>query len=180
MKSRRMLSIGGLSLLLGACQYLPQQGATDSEQQVPSAATCRAEEPTFDNEACLLPSWVAFGLASQRGDGEWRTQALEHIDTAHHRSETERELARAVVLAWGSEGEWQEAAALYEAHTHAAPADLQQLLRYWRNELEGRRSLASQNATVRNQVASLQREKAELSEKLEALTAIEQNMNSRQ
>lgn len=180
MKVRKVLCVGGLALLLGACQYLPEQIGPDSEQPAPSAAACRAVEPTFDNEACLLPSWVSYGLASQRGDGEWRSQALENIDNAPDRSETERQLARAVVLAWGSEREWQEAAELYQAHTHAAPADLQPLLLYWRNELEGRRSLASQNAEVRGQVAALQREKTELSEKLEALTAIEQNMNSRQ
>ncbi|MGQ4878500.1 hypothetical protein ACOJCM_07990 [Billgrantia sp. LNSP4103-1] len=174
------LGVGGLALLLGACQYLPEQGASDTEQQVPSTASCHAVEPTFDSEACLLPSWVAFGLASQRGDGEWRRQALTEIDSAHDRSEAERNLARAVALAWGSEREWQEAADLYQTHTHAAPADLQPLLRYWRNELEGRRSLARQSDNARSQVASLQREKAELSEKLEALTAIERNMNSRQ
>lgn len=173
--------IGGVALLLGGCQYLPESAMLGTEpEEAPPAVACHAAEPTFENEACLMPNWVAFGLASQRGDGEWRRQALQEIEAATGRSEAERELARAVALSWGSEREWREAADLYKAHTHAAPADLQPLLLYWRNEVEGRRSLASQSTNARAQVATLQRENAELSEKLEALTAIEQNMNLRQ
>ncbi|WP_245904506.1 hypothetical protein [Billgrantia lactosivorans] len=176
----KILGAGGLALLMAGCQYLPEQGGTGTEAEAPSAAACRAAEPTFENEACLLPSWVAYGLASQRGDGEWRREALNELDAAYERSEAERELARAVALAWGNEREWRQAAELYQEHTHAAPADLQPLLRYWRNELEGRRSLASKTTEARAEVASLQTENAELSKKLEALTAIEQNMNLRQ
>ena len=102
------------------------------------------------------------------------------IEAAAGRSEAERELARAVALAWGSERGWREAATSYQEDTAAAPEDLQPLLRYWRNELEGRRSLAGHRDNARGQLANLQRENAELSEKLEALTAIEQNMNLRQ
>ncbi|MFQ3786520.1 hypothetical protein [Halomonas sp. A29] len=179
--ARKAFYAGGLALLLSGCQYLPENAMLGTEpEDAPQAVACRAADPTFENEACLLPSWVAFGLASQRGDGEWRRQALDEIETAPGRSEAERELARAVALSWGSEREWRQAAELYQAHTHAAPADLQPLLLYWRNELEGRRSLANQSTNARAQLTSLQRANAELSEKLEALTAIEQNMNLRQ
>ncbi|MGR2738159.1 hypothetical protein ACUY1T_06875 [Billgrantia sp. Q4P2] len=179
--ARKAFYAGGLALLLGGCQYLPEHAMLGTEpEEAQQAVACRGAEPTFEDEACLLPNWVAFGLASQRGDGEWRRQALNELDSAYDRSEAERELARAVALSWGSEREWQQAAELYKEYTHAAPADLQSLLLYWRNELEGRRSLASQSTNARAQVATLQREKAELSEKLEALTAIEQSMNLRQ
>lgn len=179
--ARNLFCTAGLVLLLGGCQYLPEQAGLGTESEaMPNAAACRAAEPTFENEACLLPSWVAYGLASQRGDGEWRHQKLDELDAAYDRSEAERELARAVALSWGSEQEWRQAAELYQEHTHAAPADLQPLLRYWRNELEGRRSLSHKSTEARAQVESLRRENAELSEKLEALTAIEQNMNLRQ
>ncbi|MCC5883790.1 MAG: hypothetical protein JJU25_14305 [Halomonas sp.] len=180
MKVKLTLCVGGLALALSGCQYLPEHGLAEPEEEMPTMAGCEAGEPTFDDGACLLPNWVAFGLASQRGDGEWRRQALAEIEAAHGRSEAERELARAVALAWGSEREWREATELYQTHTQAAPEDLQPLLRYWRNELEGRRSLSGQAGNARAQVANLQRENSELAEKLEALTAIEQNMNLRQ
>ncbi|MCE8016646.1 hypothetical protein HOP62_11255 [Halomonas sp. MCCC 1A17488] len=178
--AKKVFGAGGLVLLMGGCQYLPEQGGLGTEPEAPQAAGCRGGEPTFENEACLLPNWVAYGLASQRGDSEWRRQALNELDAAHDRSEAERELARAVALSWGSEREWRQAAELYQEHTHAAPADLQPLLLYWRNELEGRRALAGRSAEALAQVSTLQRQNAELSEKLEALTAIEQNMNLRQ
>ena len=181
MRVTKAFYAGGLAILLGGCQYLPEHAMIGTEPDAsPGAAGCHAEEPTFEDEACLLPNWIAFGLASQRGDGEWRRQALEGLVAAPDKDEAERELARAVALAWGNEREWREAAELYREHTHAAPADLQPLLRYWRNELEGRRSLASQRTNARALVTSLQHENAELAEKLEALTAIEQNMNLRQ
>ncbi|WP_242597518.1 hypothetical protein [Billgrantia antri] len=179
-RARTAFAVGGLALALSGCQYLPEQGGLGAKPEAAPTTSCRTVEPTFDNEACLLPSWVAYGLASQRGDGEWRRQKQNELDADYELSEAERELARAVALAWGSEQEWRQASELYEAHTHAAPADLQPLLLYWRNELEGRRALAGRSAEARAQVHTLQRQNAELSEKLEALTAIEQNMNLRQ
>jgi hypothetical protein len=177
---RKVVVAGGLAALLSGCELLPEHAALGTEPQEPAeAAECTAE-PIFTDEACLLPNWVAFGLTSQRGDGEWRRQTLDDIAVAQGRSEAERELARAVAMAWGSEREWREAATIYQEYTAAAPEGLQPLLRYWRNELEGRRALAGNRDNARGQLANLQRENAELSEKLEALTAIEQNMNLRQ
>lgn len=177
---KKLFAMGGLAALLGGCELLPEHAMLGTEpEESPETVACTAE-PTFADEACLLHNWVAFGLTSQRGDGEWRRQALMDIEAAAGRSEAERELARAVALAWGSEREWREAATIYQEYTAAAPEDLQPLLRYWRNELEGRRSLAGHRDNARGQLANLQRENAELSEKLEALTAIEQNMNLRQ
>ncbi|MCE8020881.1 hypothetical protein HOP51_12285 [Halomonas sp. MCCC 1A11036] len=179
--TRKALTIIGLAVLLGGCELLPEHAMLGREAEETSAAVaCHAGEPTFEDEACLLHNWVAFSLASQRGDREWRSQTMMELDAAPGRSEAERELARAVILAWGNEREWRQATELYREYTHAAPADLQPLLRYWRNELEGRRSLASQGSNARAQAVSLQQENAELAEKLEALTAIEQNMNLRQ
>ena len=185
MTLRLAIGVGSLALLLSGCELLPHQGAAEPEPQALTTAGCDTAEPTFELDACLLHGWVAYGLESQRGDGEWRRQALAALDTAaasdsiDGTSDAEQALVRAVALAWGTERQWREASELYQAHTHAAPADLQPLLRYWRNELEGRRALASQNSNARAQLASLQSENAELAEKLEALTAIEQNMNLR-
>lgn len=187
MTARWAIGIGSLVLLLSGCELLPyQDGPAGTEQQV-AAVSCRTAEPSFEESACLLPGWVAYGLVSQRGDAEWRRQTLESLnadqasfDADQVTVDTERELMRAVVLSWGTERQWREASELYQAHTHAAPADLQPLLRYWRNELEGRRSLASQNSNARARLVSLENENSELADKLEALTAIEQNMNLRQ
>lgn len=181
---RVALGAGGLILLLSGCELLPHQSTTEPEPQGSTPAVCPAAQPTLEPDACLLHDWVAYGLDSQRGDREWRRQALAALGSAEldteGTSEAERELVRAVALAWGTERQWREASELYQAHTQAAPEALQPLLRYWRNELEGRRSLASQNSNARAQMASLQSENAELADKLEALTAIEQNMNLRQ
>ncbi|WP_104204606.1 hypothetical protein [Billgrantia saliphila] len=175
----RTLCVGVAVVWLGGCQYLPEQVMTGSEEEATTAASCQAVVPSFEENACLLPSWVSLGLSSQRGDAEWRRDTVTGLGTDPNRSEAERQLIRAVALSWGSEREWAEAAELYQTYTHAAPAGLQQLLLYWRNELEGRRSLARQNSRTREQLAVLQREKTELSQKLEALTTIERNMNLR-
>lgn len=177
---RKAVVVGGLAALLSGCELLPEHAMLGTEPEEPAEATACTAQPTFADEACLLHNWVAFGLASQRGDNAWRNEAVTEIESAAGRSEAERELARAVALAWGSEREWREAATIYQEYTAAAPEELQPLLRYWRNELEGRRSLAGHRDNARGQLANLQRENAELSEKLEALTAIEQNMNLRQ
>ena len=62
---------------------------------------------------------------------------------------------------------------------------LQPLLRYWLNELEGRRSIKGRLEQARGELAegrreALEEENAALAEKLEALTAIEQSINLRQ
>lgn len=187
MTVRLALGISSLVLLLGGCELLPHQDGPASTGQQAAAMSCRTAEPSFQEDACLLHGWVTYGLDSQRGDAEWRRQALQSLDAAKGSHDTDQgsidaewELMRAVVLAWGTERQWREASELYQAHTHAAPADLQPLLRYWRNELEGRRSLANQNSNARARLTSLENEKSELADKLEALTAIEQNMNLRQ
>ncbi|MDW7748468.1 hypothetical protein [Halomonas sp.] len=174
---------------LAGCQYLPEQlqsspsGPSPLQSPTAGSALCHAELPDFDNVPCLLDDWVAFGLASQRGDRVWREATLTRLggDT------TERRLARAVLLAWGDERQWNRASELYKAHLHGAPTDLQPLLRYWLNELEGRRRLAGQLAESRGQHQAIVEENEALTEELEAmaekleqLTAIEQSINLRQ
>ena len=180
MTVRLALGIGSLVLLLSGCELLPHQDGPAGTEQQAAAVSCRTAEPSFEEDACMLHGWVTYGLTSQRGDAEWRRQTLESLSADQVADEAQWELMRAVVLSWGTERQWREASELYQAHTHAAPADLQPLLRYWRNELEGRRSLASQNSNARARLASLENENSELADKLEALTAIEQNMNLRQ
>ncbi|MGM0982961.1 MAG: hypothetical protein ACQEXG_05970 [Pseudomonadota bacterium] len=187
MTARSWLLYLAMALLAG-CQYLPEQlqlpSGPSSQQSLSSdSASCHAELPDFDNAPCLLHDWVAFGLASQRGDRAWREATLTRLGG----ESAERRLARAVLLAWGDRRQWNQASALYKADLHAAPSDLQPLLRYWLNELEGRRRLAGQLAESRSEQeatmeenAALTEELEALAEKLEQLTAIEQSINLRQ
>lgn len=168
---------------LAGCQLLPERTSQSAAPSVASITGCGKEIPDFADEACLLSDWTAFGLASQRGDRAWRDDVLERLEG----EDVERRLARAVAMSWGSERQWDRAAEIYQAELHAAPAKLQPLLRYWLNELEGRRAMATRLERTRSAQSSLERdrrrleaEKAELVEKLEALTAIEQSINLRQ
>ncbi|MDR5866754.1 hypothetical protein [Halomonas koreensis] len=165
---------------LAGCQWLPErltgQAPREPVVQEATAGACYAEIPDFGADACLLPDWVAFGLASQRGDRAWRQEMLERLAG----EATERRLARAVALAWGSERQWDQASELFKADLHAAPARLQPLLRYWLNEVEGRRGLNRRLVDSRQARQALADEKAALAEKLDALTDIERNINSRQ
>ncbi|MDR9441031.1 MAG: hypothetical protein RI841_16245 [Halomonas sp.] len=173
---------------LAGCQYLPEQLQSPSapspiQSSSSGSVFCHAELPDFDNVPCLLDDWVAFGLASQRGDRVWREATLTRLGGER----SERRLARAVLLAWGDEQQWDRAAALYKADLHGAPAELQPLLRYWLNELEGRRRLAGQLAESRSgheaaveEREALAEELEAMAEKLEQLTEIEQSINLRQ
>lgn len=174
-------------LWLAGCELLPEspfdQPTGRTTSGVAAVGNCQAEVPSFADEACLLYDWVAFGLTSQRGDRAWRDPMLTRLQG----NAVERRLARAVALAWGSERQWDQAAELFKADLAAAPAELQPLLRYWLNELEGRRAMAGRLESAQGELAgteqrraALEEENAALAEKLEALTAIEQSINLRQ
>lgn len=187
MQLRPLLACASV-LWLAGCELLPESPFAQPSRPALSAAAaavsgCHAEVPGFDDEACLLHDWVAFGLSSQRGDRAWRDAMLTRLQG----NANERRLARAVALAWGNEREWDQAAELYKADLAAAPVELQPLLRYWLNELEGRRSMVGRLESARGELAeaeqrraALEEENADLAEKLEALTAIEQSINLRQ
>ncbi|XKE44919.1 hypothetical protein LG302_16300 [Halomonas organivorans] len=168
------------SAWLAGCQWLPErlQGPEIDGPVVleSDAGACYAEIPDLADDGCLLHDWVGFGLASQRGDRAWREDMLARLEGRG----TDRRLARAVTLAWGSERQWDQASELFKADLHAAPPRLQPLLRYWLNEVEGRRGLNQRLAESRQSREALAEENAALVEKLEALTAIERNINSRQ
>ncbi|SFT62791.1 hypothetical protein [Halomonas saccharevitans] len=174
------------TLWLAGCQYLPTP-LPSSGVSMPNTAqgtlSCTDALPDFDDDECLMPEWVAFGLASQRGDRAWREATLASLAG----EAKQRRLSRAVLLSWGSEQQWDRASELYKADLASAPAELQPLLRYWLNELEGRRRLAGQLAERRRALdaaaeenAALTEELEAMAEKLEQLTAIEQNINLRQ
>lgn len=168
-----------MALLLAGCELMPDERfgwQDDAESVKPVSTGCKALLPNFNDEPCRLSDWIDFGLASQRGDREWRDDMLTRLQA----ETAERRLARAIVLTWGSESEWNRASELYKADLHAAPVELQPLLRYWLNELEGRRAMSGRLASVQEEIATLEEENAELDEKLEALTAIERNINLRQ
>lgn len=173
----RSLLVGVAAVWLTGCQWLPDRPFAPAEDASPVVeVSCHAAVPSFEDAACLLPDWIAFGLASQRGDRPWREGRLEQLEG----EAPEQRLGRAVLLMWGNESQWDRASELYKADLHAAPADLQPLLRYWLNELEGRRAMAGRLARTRSELAALEAENAELADKLEALTAIEQSINLRQ
>ncbi|MBB3141126.1 hypothetical protein [Halomonas organivorans] len=165
---------------LTGCQWLPVQlpGQEPREPvvQETDVGACFSEIPDFDEPSCMFEDWVAFGLASQRGDRAWRDAMLLRLEG----KDTDRRLARAVVLAWGDERQWDQASELFKADLSAAPARLQPLLRYWLNEVEGRRGLNQRLSESRQAQDALAEEKAALEEKLDALTDIERNINSRQ
>ena len=181
MKSRVLFACAA-ALWLAGCEFLPEQGrgVATEEDAVMSAVDCPGGVPTFEVDPCLLPDWIALGLASQRGDGDWRSAKLIELEAVLADDEDERHLARAITLAWGSERQWTQAAELFETHLQAAPERLQPLLRYWRNELEGRRAMSGRLARSQRELVAQREENEQLAEKLEALTAIEQNINLRQ
>ncbi|WP_136247418.1 hypothetical protein [Halomonas borealis] len=177
MKIPRPLLLCLLSVGLAGCQWLPEKLAgSPRESAIEDPVDCYDELPDFDDPACQFQEWLALGLASQRGDRIWRDTLITRLSG----DATEQRLARAVVLSWGSEGEWDRASKLYKADFHAAPPRLQPLLRYWLNELEGRRAMQRRLEESRRARQALEDDKAALDEKLDALTDIERNINSRQ
>jgi hypothetical protein len=161
---------------LAGCELVPERLLTDRPTSaVATAGDCVAATPDFGDPACLLDDWIDFGLDSQRGDSAWRSAMLVSLKG----EQAERRLARSILLAWGSRSQWDRASELFKADLEAAPTELQPLLRYWLNELEGRRARAGRLAATQAELAAMQRENAVLAEKLEALTAIEQNINLR-
>lgn len=177
MTHRIVAALAGIALL-GGCQWVPRLPQAPGPEPAAVNPACEREIPLLVEEnACLLDAWVAFGLASQRGERQWRETLLARLDGEDKRSR----LARAALLAWGSERQWDAAAGLLDdALIGEAPEALQPLLRYWRNDLEGRRALAGRLARSEHQRQALEAERLELEEKLEALTAIEQSINLRQ
>ncbi|MDW5377293.1 hypothetical protein R6258_10230 [Halomonas sp. HP20-15] len=166
-------SLLAVSLLAAGCQQLLPQ---HDEPLDTAANQCLSEIPSLETNGCLLESWVAFGLAAQRGDVVWRENILAELDgdTARQR------LARAVVLSWAERERWKDASEIYKADLAAAPSQLQPLLRQWLNGLEGRRALVDEIAASKSARNRAIQERDALAEKLDALTAIEQSINSRQ
>ncbi|EPC02781.1 hypothetical protein L861_23495 [Litchfieldella anticariensis FP35 = DSM 16096] len=162
-------------VLLTGCQGFPPTPYTAGQEEG-EETTCDEAIPTLKESHCLLDAWVDFGLASQRGDREWRESTLERLQREDSRSR----LARAVALSWGTESQWDQAAEILRADLHTAPSDLQPLLSYWLNELEGRRAMGEKIAGSEAERQALAAENKELADKLEALTAIEQSINLRQ
>lgn len=166
-----LASLLAISLLAG-CQAL-NPSANDPFDM--ASSDCLSDVPDLQDNACLLESWVDFGLAAQRADDAWRERTLERVEGE---LASER-LARAVVYSWDDPSHWDDAAELFKADLALAPSRLQPLLRQWLNGLEARRELASrvdQSEAARRQVT---RERDELAQKLDALTEIEQSINLR-
>ncbi|OHV13887.1 hypothetical protein [Kushneria phosphatilytica] len=164
-----------LTLLLGGCQI-------EQEKQTAGIQCYTHGIPTLVDNACMLPTWVAFGLKSQTADKDWRDQVLEYMD-----GDTLREkLVRATALAWGDPEHWSEANRLFEDNIDHAPADIRPLLEQWQGELELRRHMQANShqrgqntAELKARIDKLKAENDRLSAKLDALTAIEESMNQR-
>ncbi|SDF82088.1 hypothetical protein SAMN05216571_102159 [Onishia taeanensis] len=179
---RTLTGLVAVSLLAG-CQWLPAQTSSTPPTLTELPSGCQEEWPSLTVNACQTEAWVAFGLASQRGDRDWRDRQLARLDG----DDTQERLVRAVVLSWGTESEWNKASELYKADLEKAPEELQPLLRYWLNELEGRRALSAKLAEQRQSRQALTEQNAaqaeqleEMAHKLEALSDIEQSINLRQ
>ncbi|MGQ7246625.1 hypothetical protein ACUN9Y_04725 [Halomonas sp. V046] len=176
---RRLIGIAValVGVALSGCEALPfpHQGAPEPVQ-TQDLASCDAEVPSFAKNACMVSDWIAFGLAAQRGDSAWRDDMLTRLQGYA----PEQRLGRAVVLAWGTPAQWNQASEYYKADLSGAPSELQPLLRYWLNEVEGRRARQGRVTRHDGEVARLREENKALADKLEAMTAIEQSINLRQ
>ncbi|MDO6787197.1 hypothetical protein Q4589_06310 [Cobetia marina] len=183
MKGQRLLTgitTGMLVSLLSACGALSNITLPGNEHvaDTPSVQdSCHGagDLPDFKEGNCLLDEWVAFALQAQRGNGQWRDSTLMQLEGNRH----DRRLARAIVLSWGDESDWELASDLYKADLPTAPSRLQPLLRQWLNGLEERRGLIADRDKSEGVRRKLSAENAQLSKKLEALTAIEEAINSR-
>ncbi|MCM2130030.1 hypothetical protein [Larsenimonas rhizosphaerae] len=174
MKLEHIICGLAVSLMLSGCQMITghNQNLTGT-----GASNCFFSGPPVLIEGeCLLPNWIAFGIRAQHGNDEWRRDILKQTgdDTPQDR------LARAVVLSWGTRAEWKQATALYRTELDKAPVPLQPLLHYWLDELEYRKTLVSSATPTRDpRIQQLADKNAELTRKLDALTAIEESMNAR-
>lgn len=162
------------------CQWVPMTQATDEGVHAPA---CFGDVPDFSLDDCLLDDWIAFGLASQQGDSAWRGEMGEKVDA----QQADQRLAQAILLSWGNESEQSQASSLLRADLATAPPRLQPLLSYWLNELEQRREITARLAAARSARNAVDEENRVLNskieaqdKKLEALTDIERNINSRQ
>jgi hypothetical protein len=180
MNLRPLLACLVLLSVAGCQQLLP---VTDSVEEEAYYQTCHSEIPDFSLDGCLLDDWIAFGLASQQGDSEWREGMREKVGAER----ADQRLARAVLLAWGNDGERSQASSLLRADLSTAPPRLQPLLSYWLNELEERREASARLAEARSARSALNAvnkdlnaELEALNMKIEALTDIERNINLRQ
>lgn len=170
MRSSSILAGALAASLLTGCQMMPGQSF-----EMGDSTHCLDELPTLADRSCMLESWIDFGLAAQRGDNQWREETLDRISS----DSTRDRLARAVMYSWSSQESWERASELYKADLSSAPSELQPLLRQWLNSLERHRRLAqsyNESESSRRQLIS---ERDELSKKLDALTAIEENFNLR-
>lgn len=183
MKGQRLLlSLTACVLLstLSACGVLSRMTLPGTEAAAMSPgveASClgAGDLPDFAGEDCLLDEWVAFALQAQRGNGDWRRSTLVQLEGTRH----DRRLARAILLSWGDESDWEHASDLFKADLPTAPSRLQPLLRQWLNGLEERRDLIDERDKSESARRKLSADNAQLSKKLEALTAIEESINSR-
>ncbi|MHB0776649.1 hypothetical protein [Halomonas sp. WWR20] len=174
MNIHTLLAVVLAGSLLAGCQGLNEQ-PEEAVDTVPSS--CLGDVPTLADNYCLIDAWVGYGLEAQRGDDAWRERMLERLDDGY----PHQRLARAVVLSWGnSAAQRDEASELFKADISAAPSRLQPLLQQWLNGLEARRQLNEKLVHSQAQNRTLQQQNAELAQKIEALTAIEQSINSRQ
>lgn len=165
-------SLLAIALVSSGCQWVPQR----MERNVAEQDQCLTEIPTLEETDCMLAAWVDFGLAAQRGDSEWRRHILEEADGLAPR----QRLARAVVLSWAGRDHWKDASELFKADLALAPSSLQPLLRQWLNGLEARRALVDELADSEKARKQVSRERDSLVKKLDALTEIEESINSRQ
>ncbi|WP_027966460.1 hypothetical protein [Halomonas halocynthiae] len=187
---RRILLVCVMGAFLSGCQVLPlMEGLEEGNQEL----SCLSNMPDFTQDECLLDRWVAYGLASQQGDEQWRSRLLAQLDEASALRSDQR-LVKAVVLAWGSAAQRSQAFSLFQADIDTAPKNLQPLFDYWVGELEQRRKAnaqlaearrtrrvtTQQNRALQEQVDELKSNVETLTTKIEALTEIERNINARQ
>lgn len=146
--------------------------------------------PNLTPSPCMLPEWVAFAQQSRMATSNWRKLVLERIpgDT------TRAVMVRATVYAWDtSPAKWREAQRLYTVVQPSLGREMQPLVQQWLHDIDLRLKLqqssaalesahstpAAAKASGQHRIDMLERQNAELKQKLDELARIESFMSER-
>lgn len=146
--------------------------------------------PNLTPSSCMLPEWVAFAQQSRMATADWRKRVLDRVpgDT------TRAVMVRATVYAWdASPAKWREAQRLYTVVQSSLGREMQPLVQQWQHDIDLRLKLqqssaalesahstpASSKASGQHRIDMLERQNAELQQKLDELARIESVMSER-
>ena len=134
----------------------------------------------------MLPEWLAFSQQSRVATPEWRHRVTERITPSNSPRAI---MVKATIYAQDSTpAHWREAQRLYSSVTPGLPKELVMLVQQWQHEIDLRLKLQQQSASTSDtprasiksqRIDALERENAELQQKLDELAHIEAVMSGR-